>query len=252
MDRPAQRASGRQADLRAAPFDGAVRVSELEAENALLKLELAQAEHSGQQQDLIAKELIHRISNLLAVVQAVARNTFREADPALMADFSGRLGSLATAQKLLHGDASSKGLFRIISEALAPHGFDDKCTISGPDIRLSGRRAHALTLAVHELATNAAKYGALSVDGGRIDVSWTDTADELNLVWREHGGPPVVAPTRKGFGTLLVTRNLEVAFSGKAEIAFDPEGVVFRLRAFLAPDQVARGRPTPVSNEDTR
>lgn len=234
MQRPAHSASGLHDDLLAGRGANIARVLELEAENALLKLELAQAEDTGQARDLIAKELVHRISNLLAVVQAVARNTFRDADPALLTDFAGRLGSLAAAQKLLHGEASSKGLGRIIKDALAPHGFDDRCMISGPDIRLSGRRAHALTLALHELTTNAAKYGALSVDDGWIEVTWSCEGALLDLVWREHAGPRVAAPTRSGFGTLLVTRNLEVAFSGKAAIDFAPGGVVFRLRAPLA------------------
>ncbi len=233
MLRPAQRASGLQDEARPADPVAAERVFELEAQNALLKLELAQAETTGQERDLIAKELMHRISNLLAVVQAIGRNTFRDADPALMADFAGRLGSLAAAQKLLHGEASSKGLGRIIADALAPHGFDDRCRISGPIVHLSGRRAHALTLALHELATNAAKYGALSVDEGWIEVTWTADGAVLDLVWREHGGPRVAAPTRRGFGTLLMTRNLEVAFAGTAQVDFKPAGVVFRLRAAL-------------------
>jgi two-component sensor histidine kinase len=237
MQRPPLRASGPQAELRPARLTTRGPIRELEAENALLRLELAQAASTSEERDLVAKELVHRIANLMAMVQAIARNTFKDADPSSMAEFAGRLGSLATAQKLLlNGDPSATGVDRIVRAALAPHGFDERFTTSGPDVRVSGRQAHALTLALHELATNAAKYGALSVDGGSIEVSWRDLGGAFDFVWREHGGPAVARPTRKGFGTLLISRNLATAFAGEAKIDFWPAGLVFRLRASLTGD----------------
>jgi len=105
--------------------------------------------------------------------------------------------------------------------------------ISGPDIALNGRQAHALTLALHELATNAAKYGALSVDDGTVEIAWANENNELNLLWRERGGPVVTAPTRKGFGSSLITLNLSTAFSGAVDLRFEPGGVECLLRAPL-------------------
>jgi two-component sensor histidine kinase len=118
----------------------------------------------------------------------------------------------------------------VVRQALAPHCADgDRAVISGPDIALDGRRAHALTLALHELATNAAKHGALAVDGGWIEVMWTRVSDQLEFIWREHDGPVVTAPTRQGFGTMLITRNMAVAFGGKVDLGFLTGGVECRL-----------------------
>ncbi len=216
------------------------RLAELEADNALLRLSLAQSESAGEQQDIVANELKHRIANLLAVVQSMARHTFRNADADSLNDFAGRLAALAAAQTLLiDGDKIASGLPQIVRFALAPHSFDDRCTIAGPDLQVSGHRAHALTLALHELATNAAKYGALSVDNGYVEVKWATVGGALDFVWREHDGPPVEKPERRGFGSLLILKNLAAAFSGVVDLSFDPSGVVCRLKAPLTRDGAA-------------
>ena len=97
----------------------------------------------------------------------------------------------------------------------------------------SAQQGETLTLALHELATNAAKYGALSNDGGGITVSWTHDAGMLDFTWREHGGPSVTAPDRKGFGSALISRNLGSAFAGEVSIEFHEAGVECRLHAAL-------------------
>ena len=201
----------------------------------LLRAALAKSEGAGERRDLATRELTHRIGNLLAVVQAIARHTFRDADPASLEDFSARLHAFGAAQKLLIDTETQAAMMAtVVGNALAAHcGDDDRATILGPDIPLDGRRAHALTLALHELATNAAKYGALSVDGGWVEVVWTRAAGQLDFLWREHGGPPVKAPTRSSFGSLLITRNLGVAFSGESVLAFNEAGVECRLAAPL-------------------
>ncbi len=223
---PRRRSSGK----RYLPPDLAM---ELEADNVQLRAALASSASSEQRRELITQELKHRIGNLLAVVQAMARHTFRNADAASVEDFNARLMALAGAQKLLiDSETQPSQIADVVTTTLAPHCADgDRARISGPDVALDGRRAHALTLALHELATNAIKYGALSVDAGWVDIVWTQEDGSLSLTWREHGGPPVSAPTRRGFGSTLISRNLGLAFGGKVELDFHPAGLVCRLLA---------------------
>lgn len=206
---------------------------DLEADNVLLRAALARSEGAGVRRDLIARELTHRIGNLLAVVQAIARQTFSSADPVSRDDFGARIHALAAAQKLLiDSEARAANLAAVVRDALEPHCVDgQRCTITGPELALGGRRAHAITLALHELATNAAKYGALSVEHGWVDVSWTVQDERLDFLWREREGPAVMAPERRGFGSLLITRNLGLAFGGVVDLAFETAGVECRLSA---------------------
>jgi two-component sensor histidine kinase len=209
---------------------------DLEAENAVLRAALARSEGAGVRRDLITQELKHRIGNLLAVVQAVARQTFKEADAASVEDFTARILALGAAQKLLiDSETRAAKMAEVVRGALAPHCIDgERATITGPDLPLDGRRAHGLTLALHELATNAAKYGALSVDGGWVEVVWTSIEGRLDFLWSEHGGPPAVASTRRGFGSRLITRNLGLAFRGEVDLSFRETGVECRLLAPMA------------------
>jgi two-component sensor histidine kinase len=206
---------------------------DLEADNVMLRAALASSASADQRRDLITQELKHRIGNLLAVVQAIARHTFKDSDPASVEDFNARLLALAAAQTLLIETETRPAMMAaVVSNTLAPHCSDgDRAKISGPDVALDGRRAHALTLALHELATNAAKYGALSTESGWIDISWTAEDGALSFVWRERGGPPVVAPERRGFGSTLISRNLGLAFGGKVELDFHADGLLCRLVA---------------------
>ena len=205
---------------------------DLVSENADLRAALAFSEGVGVQRELVSNELKHRIGNLLTVVAAIARKTFRDADAASVTDFTARLGALAAAQKLLiDAETRPATLADVIKEALAPHAIGDRCRASGPITKLSGRRAHGLALAIHELATNAAKYGALSVDDGRVEVTWSISDDVLDLSWRESGGPPVATATRRGLGSALITQNLEGTFSGRVELNYKIEGFECRLRA---------------------
>lgn len=206
---------------------------DLEADNVILRAALASSASADVRRDLITQELKHRIGNLLAVVQAIARHTFKSADAASVEDFNARLLALAAAQKLLiDSETRAASLTEVVTSTLAPHCSDgDRAKISGPEVALDGRRAHALTLALHELATNAAKYGALSTDTGWIDISWTVTDGELCFMWREHDGPPVIPPERRGFGSALISRNLGLAFRGKVDLDFNEDGLTCRLVA---------------------
>jgi two-component sensor histidine kinase len=209
---------------------------DLAIDNALLRTALAHSEDETLRGELIAQELAHRIINLLAVVQAIARQTFNDSDVGRVADFNARLVALAAAQKALIASETKPALMAdVVNGALAPHfAFHNRCALAGPDIVLDGRRAHALTLALHELATNAAKYGALSVDAGRIEVGWATESGRLKFLWRERDGPSVAVPTRKGFGSTLIARNLAAAFDGQVDLTFKATGVECRLSAPLA------------------
>lgn len=211
-------------------------VIDLVADNALLRAALAGAERAGARSDIITAELQHRIGNLLAVVQAMARQTFRHSDSVRLAEFGARMKALGMAQAILiESETRVATITEVVTSALAPHGADgadgDRVRVQGPELPLEGRRAHALTLALHELATNAAKYGALSAESGRVEVTWTRSDGMLDFIWREHGGPPCAPPERRGFGSFLITRNLGIAFGGTVELDFHHAGLVCRLRA---------------------
>lgn len=109
------------------------------------------------------------------------------------------------------------------------HGDLSRFSFQGPELELSSRTALAMALAVHELATNAIKYGALSQDTGQIAVTWLVTDGDFKFEWREGGGPVVAAPTQRGFGSRMIERALAGYFSGQAAIEYAPSGVVFRL-----------------------
>ena len=190
---------------------------------------------------MLTEEMKHRIKNSLALIGAIASQTFRHTRPIQdsLETFSARLKSMALAQDVLTqetGDDAS--LHQLISQALKPYrqpDAPDRIAISGPEIRIGGRRSTSLTMAMHELATNALKYGALSVDAGRVTVSWrveeVSGIRRLQIEWRERGGPPVTPPEKRGFGSRLVERGLAMELGGKAEIAFKPEGIVCEITA---------------------
>ena len=192
---------------------------------------------------MLADEMSHRIKNPLAMVSAIASQTFRPARPVeeALRTFSARLKSMSLAQDVLvrsNGDGAE--LHQIISQALAPYqqGDSPDCiSAAGPEVWLSGTRTTTLTMAMHELATNAVKYGALSVGSGRVVVRWhieeAAGGKQLLIEWREQGGPPVTPPERRGFGSVLVERGLAAELRGTAEISFQPEGVVCEIRASL-------------------
>jgi PAS domain S-box-containing protein len=153
---------------------------------------------------LLAYEVDHRSNNLLAVIQAMLRLTKADTAEEFQAAFHGRLSALANVQRLFSASRwTGASLRTIVEEELYPYAGNDgrRVSIAGDDIRLPATLAQAIAVAVHELATNAAKYGSLSEPSGRIDIRWeTGEEDLLKLRWSETGGPPIREPTRKGFG----------------------------------------------------
>ncbi len=190
-----------------------------------------------ERQLLLVNELNHRVKNTLATVQGLAWQSFRHADvpdePRMA--FEARLAALSAAHDVLtrsHWEAAP--LRRIAEQAARVHdAAGERMRISGPDVTVRPQTALALALALHELGTNAGKYGALSVPDGRIALDWTVTADRLQLSWRESAGPPVVPPERRGFGSRLIERSLAAELGGTVEIDFRPEGVICSVDAPL-------------------
>jgi len=183
---------------------------------------------------LLMRELTHRSKNLLAVIQAMARQTARgtASVDAFLDQFSARLQALATSHDLLIQEswygASIYDLVRSqIGHHLDTHG--SQVSLQGPAVLLRPEAAQNLGLALHELATNAAKYGALSVPKGRISITWREIQRNdgpgVEIKWIENGGPQVEEPQRRGFGTLVIKRNLARALDANVDLSFESEGV---------------------------
>ena len=188
-------------------------------------------------QELLIAELNHRVKNTLAVVQSLAHQTFRpERSPAeAVAAYEGRLSALAAAHNLLtRARWEAAAMAEVVAEALGPFCVD-RCTYEGPDLRLPPQMAVSLSLAMHELATNAQKYGALSNDRGHVDVRWARSGDRLVLTWSESGGPEVHEPTSTGFGTRMLKRALATDLRGSVDLDYAASGVVCRIDAALPP-----------------
>jgi PAS domain S-box-containing protein len=187
-------------------------------------------------QRVLMGELKHRIKNIIATVQAIARQTLGSDEamrPAREA-FAARLHSLARAHDLLTRESwDGADLGEVVNETLLPYQHD-RFEIDGPRQRLSPRVVLAMSLALHELATNAAKYGALSVPSGRVSIGWTVDAGNdgrLELTWQEHGGPKVAAPNRRGFGSRLIEDVLAAELQGTVEILYEPQGLLCKVSA---------------------
>ena len=180
-------------------------------------------------QQLLINELSHRAKNLLAIIQSVAQQSFKGDEPTAvqLSRFEGRLGALSAAHGLLTQERwEAIPLRRLICDTFtAVRSDDDRFVMDGPDLVLPPKVAVSLAMAVHELATNALKYGSLSSDAGTVSIRWRSEAGRLKLEWKERGGPPVEQPTRRGFGTRMIERGLAAELGGSVRILYEPDGV---------------------------
>ncbi len=184
---------------------------------------------------LLMRELTHRSKNLLAVIQAMARQTAKHTGniQTFLERFSARVQALARSHDILvqeswHG-ASLKELIRS-QLAYYLHREPEQISIEGPDVRLKPEAAQSLGLALHELASNAAKHGALSRAGGRVEIYWQPLADAgIMLIWRESKGPQVNIPQRRGFGSMVIEHNLARALDTEVDLDFAAEGLTCRV-----------------------
>lgn len=185
------------------------------------------------------RELVHRMKNSYALVTAVVRQTARSAATVedLRDKLIDRLTDMGHAQEILslrsQGQATVGEVVQHVQDRIDGQGV--RFQASGPNVPLSDEETFALTLALYELATNSAKYGALSKDEGRVMVDWVldnnVKVTRFALTWREVGGPPVLPPKRRGFGSFLVRQLLAAEFGGEVSIEYPPEGVLCRLTA---------------------
>jgi two-component sensor histidine kinase len=185
--------------------------------------------------DLLIEELNHRVKNTLAILQAIAVQTFRSATRAEREKFEGRLGALADTHNLLSEEKwQGSELAELIERVLRPYLLTNpgRVKMFGPKVPLPPRLAVVLSMIVHEIATNAAKYGALSNETGHVTLDWEvlqENSAKLRLIWTEAGGPPVVAPVQRGFGSRLIERSTRDQLGGEATVDFLPRGVVYTL-----------------------
>lgn len=185
----------------------------------------------------LAQEMRHRLLNAVAVISAMASSTFRKtADPvAALRDFRGRLNAMGQATALMFAQKEETVALRELVEMItAPHAAygEQKFALSGDHIEVSGSRVTAIAMALHELCTNAVKYGALSCGDGTVTIQWQRSDDYLVLNWSESGGPPVEPPTQFGFGSTLLQRTLFYE-PDRLEMQFSPGGVTCSIMSKL-------------------
>ncbi|MBV1836605.1 HWE histidine kinase domain-containing protein [Acetobacter estunensis] len=185
-------------------------------------------------QRMISSELDHRVKNILSVVQSLVSHVVASGSCTMedVVQLQGRLRSLAEAHDQMMNPEQNTDLREILTIELAPYvGESDRMQLDGPDLPLTDRATTFLTLLLHELVTNAAKYGALSVPDGRVAVTWTHDAEkrEWSILWQESGGPPVQEPARSGFGTLLMNRAIAHDLGGRTARRFEPEGLIVEV-----------------------
>ena len=205
---------------------------------------LAQSDSREADLALLNAELGHRLKNQLTVVQAIVTQVIRRSASLETAEraVSERLSILARASDLLLNPIEGRPeLEALIATVIAPLDLSrDRISCNGGKVRLGREAALALALSIHELATNAVKYGALSNESGKVDIRWSCEEDEdgvarLHFLWREIGGPAVQKPVRRGFGTALLDRALGPFFKGSISTDFKPDGLVFEINARLVP-----------------
>jgi PAS domain S-box-containing protein len=200
-------------------------------------VDISRHKDAERHQRLLINELNHRVKNTLATVQSVAAQSFRgAAESAAFRSFEGRLVALAKAHDVLTRESwESADIGDVVGEAISAHRSDeaDRFDVSGPSVRLAPQLALSLAMAVHELCTNAAKYGALSNAEGRVTIGWTKRTDRgrerLTFRWSESGGPPLVPPPRRGFGTRLIERGLAEELSAEVRLDFAPDGLRYEV-----------------------
>ena len=196
-------------------------------------IDITDRKGAEERQALLAREVDHRAKNAMAIVQSFVRLTKADSVIDYANVIEGRIKALSRAHAIL-SDARWQGadLAKLVDEELAPYrsGGDDRIAVSGPHVVLDPTTAQTLALALHELATNGAKYGALSRASGKLTIKWDVKADAIVIDWQESGGPPTHAPRKTGFGTRIITSSIERQLGGRAAFDWRREGLACALR----------------------
>lgn len=205
-------------------------------EYSIILRNITQRVLSEKRLNLLIGEMGHRSKNLFAVINGLVRQTLKDM-PRERDVLTARLLNLSASQDILTANhwetASLSEIMEMVREQV---GDEDAIRIDGPEVQLEPNQFKALSMAMHELLTNARKYGALSVDTGLITINWTlngSAGEELELVWRETGGPAVTKPDKRGFGSVMIEQMLAAEFGGSAETDYVPTGIVFTCRGVV-------------------
>jgi PAS domain S-box-containing protein len=213
-------------------------------------IDVTDRKEAEERQVLLAREVDHRARNALAVIQSIIRLTRAKTVDDYVQAIEGRIKALARAHTLL-SDSRWHGadLATLVADEMAPYRAGDKVKCGGPDISLQPATAQGLALALHELATNAAKHGALSSPGGKITLDWQLESDALTLHWTENGGPRIAHPTQRSFGLKVIAASIEQQLGGKASFDWNPNGL---RAAFSIPrSELTRSRAINAMRSDS-
>jgi PAS domain S-box-containing protein len=194
-------------------------------------IDITERKRAEERQSLLAREVDHRAKNALALAQSIVRLTRASEVKDYVQAVEGRISALARVHTILSlSNWQGAEIGRLVEEEIAPYSTGEQIELHGGDeLQLQPATAQTLALALHELVTNSAKYGALSALAGRLKIKWEVSADALQLVWEERGGPPVEKPASRGFGTRSVIASIETQLGGKAEFDWLNEGLICRL-----------------------
>ena len=195
-------------------------------------LDITERKRQEEHVTMLMREVDHRARNMLTLVQVIARRTAAASADDFVRRFEERIQALAANQDLLFHEGWRGVNLDTLARSQLSHFKDlvgTRIEIDGPSVRLSPPAAQAIGMALHELATNAGKYGALSDPNGRVKISWTDHAEQFQMTWQETDGPPVPEPARSGFGSTVLTSLTERGLDAEVELRYEPSGVVWRL-----------------------
>ncbi|MDR6954340.1 light-regulated signal transduction histidine kinase (bacteriophytochrome)/CheY-like chemotaxis protein [Ancylobacter sp. 3268] len=226
---------------RASPWTDADREIAEAARSALVEIVLRHNELMAEERDkadtrqrLLNEELNHRVKNILAVIKSLVEHSVQDGRTVqdYVASLRGRIQALALAHDQVVRGAGGGALVDLLRAELSPYeGAASRTSLGGPMIWLDARAFSVMALVLHELSTNAAKYGAFSRPGGHVEVRWSvDAAGDCEILWRERGGPPVARPGRSGFGTALIERSIPYDLGGESEMRYEASGFSARLK----------------------
>jgi PAS domain S-box-containing protein len=218
-------------------------------------VDITERKRAEERQSLLTREVDHRAKNALALAQSIVRLTRGESAKSYMQAVEGRIGALARVHTILSLSSwQGAEISKLVDEELTPYLVNDQIVFTGTNVQLQPATAQTLAMALHELVTNSAKYGALSTRTGRLEIQWKVEGDVLKIVWEERDGPAVVEPVSRGFGTRSVIASIESQLGGRAEFDWRPEGLICRLSVPLrqptAPRQPGPRQPVPFAGSE--